>query len=980
LATAPRRRQKRPIANDTARSRRGKRSPAGSPKHIEIRGARIHNLKGVDVRIPRNTLTVFTGVSGSGKSSLAFDTLYAEGQRRYIESLSSYARQFLGQMEKPPVDSITGLSPSISIDQKSTSVNPRSTVGTVTEIHDYLRVLFARLGKPHCPSCGREIGSQTVDQMVDRVHELAPGTRFTVLAPLARGQKGEFQDLFARLTKQGFTRVRVDGEVHRLDEVPKPAKTRRHDIEAVVDRLALTDGIASRLHDAIETALDLSEGAVRVLTTTGEEILLGSRHACQACGLSFEPVEPRSFSFNSHYGACVECQGLGVIREPVPELLIRDEAMTIREGAIGEIANWIEGKGHWSRALQKTFGHYGIDIDKPFRRLTKRQKELIFYGDDEAKGHPRSEHFFVPIDGKQFWEAEQWRFGGLVPNMMRRYRATKSEGARRYYESCMAERACHACDGFRLKPESLAVTFEGRGIHEMGELAIGELHELFAQLELGAEEAEVAGELVLEIRERLGFLDKVGLDYLNLSRPAPTLSGGESQRIRLASQIGRGLTGVLYILDEPSIGLHPRDNLNLLDTLLRLRDLGNTVVVVEHDEETIRLADHIVDFGPGAGLHGGEIVAAGTLKQVEARKRSVTGGYLAGSLAIEPPEERRAPNRSWLKLRGVEHNNLRGLDVDVPLGLFVAVTGVSGSGKSSLVAETLYPQLARHYHGAQPRRAGGLRRVLGLQHLDKVIEIDQKPIGRTPRSNPATYVGVFDHIRSLFAALPEARERGYKPGRFSFNVRGGRCEACEGHGLRRIEMHFLPDVWVTCSVCQGRRFDRETLEVTYKGRHIHDVLEMDVEAALAHFGAVPRLRRLLTTLSDVGLGYIKLGQNATTLSGGEAQRVKLAKELGRAATGRTLYILDEPTTGLHFDDVKKLLEVLQRLVEAGNTVMVVEHNLDVIGSADWVIDLGPEGGDGGGQVVIAGEPESVARCRESHTGRFLKKHIRGGKR
>ena len=949
----------------------GRRVGAREARWIEVRGARIHNLKSVDVRIPRGTLTVLTGVSGSGKSSLAFDTLYAEGQRRYIESLSSYARQFLGQMEKPPVDAITGLSPAISIDQKSASVNPRSTVGTVTEIHDYLRVLYARLGTPHCPRCGREIGSQTVDQMVDRVHELPPGTRFLVLSPVARGQKGEFRELFDRLRAQGFARLRVDGTVHRVEDVPKLAKTRRHDIEVVVDRLALTDTIASRLHDALETALSLSGGTARVLTTGGEEIPLGTQRACAECGLSFEPLEPRSFSFNSHYGACPQCQGLGVIEEPVPELLIRDEDLSIREGAIGEIANWIEGKGHWSEVFQAAFRRYGIDIDKPFRRLSRKHRDLVFYGDPAVKGHPRQDHFLVPMDRGGNWGARDWKLGGLVPNILRRYRATQSEAARQWYASFMAERPCPACGGHRLKPESLAVTFGGLGIHEMGALPIGKLLDFFAGLRLDAEREAVAGELLLEIRERLGFLCKVGLDYLNLERPAPTLSGGESQRIRLASQIGRGLTGVLYILDEPSIGLHPRDNRNLLDTLLRLRDLGNTVLVVEHDEETIRTADHVVDFGPGAGASGGTIVAAGSVARVERSRRSVTGAFLAGRRAIAPPAARRAAGRARLRLRGVTHNNLRGLDVDVPLGLFVAVTGVSGSGKSSLVSETLYPQLARRFHGARDL-GGSLRRVTGLEHLDKVVRIDQKPIGRTPRSNPATYIGVFDDIRRLFTALPEARSRGYKPGRFSFNVRGGRCEACQGHGLRKIEMHFLADVWVTCSVCQGRRFDRETLEVTYKGRNIHDVLEMDLQEALAHFKAVPPIRRKLETLSDVGLDYIKLGQPATTLSGGEAQRVKLARELCHVATGRTLYILDEPTTGLHFADVEKLLEVLQRLVDQGNTMLVVEHNLDVVKCADWVIDLGPEGGEGGGRLVAAGTPEEVARCRGSHTGRYLK--------
>ncbi len=948
---------------------------AHSPRHIEIRGARIHNLKGVDLKIPRNTLSVFSGVSGSGKSSLAFDTLYAEGQRRYIESLSSYARQFLGQMGKPEVDSITGLSPAISIDQKTASVNPRSTVGTITEIYDYLRVLFARLGTPHCPQCGREIGSQTVDQMADRIHELPPGTRFSVLAPLVRGKKGTFKDLFGKLLKDGYSRVRVNGEIHRLEEPPILAKTRRHEIEVVVDRLALTDHLGTRLVDALETALGLTDDAVRVLTTGGEEIRLGARHACPDCELSFEPVEPRSFSFNSPYGACESCHGLGLVREPVPEALIADHDLTIREGAIKEIRNWIEGKGHYSRGLQRALARYDIDLDTPFRKLGAKQKQILFHGDPEARqATRRKDHFLVPLGEEGIWEATEWRIGGLIPTIMRRYRATKSDGARRWYESMMAERPCSDCEGRRLRPESLAVSFRDVGIHEMGELPLRELGAFFDEVTLEGDEIEVGEELVIEIRERLGFLLRVGLDYLTLSRPAPTLSGGESQRIRLASQIGRGLTGVLYILDEPSIGLHSRDNRSLLDTLIRLRDLGNTVVVVEHDEETLRSADWVADFGPGAGAEGGEVVASGTPAKVRANRKSLTGGYLSGRVKIPRPDARREAGRAKLLMRGVKHNNLAGLDLDIPLGLFVAVTGVSGSGKSSLVAETLYPHLAAHFHGAQVT-GGSLKRLGGLQHLDKVIEINQKPIGRTPRSNPATYTGVFDEIRSLFSQLPEAKARGYKPGRFSFNVKGGRCEACEGHGQRRIEMHFLPDVWTVCPVCRGMRFDRETREVTYRGRNISDVLDMDVETALAHFHPVPKIRHLLETLRDVGLGYIKLGQSATTLSGGEAQRIKLARELARPATGRTLYILDEPTTGLHFHDVAKLLEVLQRLVDSGNSVLVVEHHLDVVAAADWVIDLGPGGGDEGGKLVMAGTPEQVARCKQGFTGAFLKEQI-----
>ncbi len=952
-----------------------KQHRAHSPKHIVIRGARIHNLKGVDLKIPRNTLSVFSGVSGSGKSSLAFDTLYAEGQRRYIESLSSYARQFLGQMGKPEVDSISGLSPAISIDQKTASVNPRSTVGTITEIYDYMRVLFARLGTPHCPECGRKIGSQTVDQMADRIHDLPPGTRFSVLAPLVRGKKGTFKDLFTRLLKDGYSRVRVNGEIHRLEDPPVLAKTHRHEIEVVVDRLALTDQLGNRLVDALETALGLTDDVVRVLTTGGEEIRLGARHACPDCELSFEPVEPRSFSFNSPFGACESCQGLGVVREPVPDALIADPDLSIREGAIKEIRNWIEGKGHYSRGLNQAMSHYGIDLDIPFKKLGAKQKQILFHGDPAAKSAVRrQDHFLVPLGDEGIWEAKEWRIGGLVPTIMRRYRATKSDGMRRWYESMMAERPCPDCEGKRLRPESLAVSFRGESIHALGELPLRELGPFFDKVKLEGDETDVGEELIIEIRERLLFLLRVGLDYLSLSRPAPTLSGGESQRIRLASQIGRGLTGVLYILDEPSIGLHSRDNQSLLETLIRLRDLGNTVVVVEHDEETLRSADWVADFGPGAGSLGGEVVASGTPGKIIASPKSLTGGYLSGRIQIPRQGERRKPGKASLLMRGVTHNNLEGLDLDIPLGLFVAVTGVSGSGKSSLVAETLYPHLSAHFHGAKAV-GGKLKRLGGLQHLDKVIEINQKPIGRTPRSNPATYTSVFDEIRALFSQLPEAKARGYKPGRFSFNVKGGRCEACEGHGQRRIEMHFLPDVWVTCPVCRGLRFDRETREVTYRGRNISDVLDMDVETALAHFHPVPKIRHLLQTLSDVGLGYIKLGQSATTLSGGEAQRIKLAKELARPATGRTLYILDEPTTGLHFHDVAQLLAVLQRLVNSGNSVLVVEHHLDVVAAADWVIDLGPGGGDQGGKLVVAGTPEKVARCKRGFTGAFLRKHL-----
>jgi excinuclease ABC subunit A len=916
---------------------------------IVIRGAREHNLKNIDLEIPRDRLVVITGLSGSGKSSLAFDTIYAEGQRRYVESLSAYARQFLEQMEKPDVDSIEGLSPAISIEQKTTSKNPRSTVGTVTEIYDYLRVLYARVGVPHCPQCGQVIAAQTVQQMVDRVLTLPGGSRVVVLAPIVRGRKGEYRKLFFDLRRQGYSRVRVNGTVRELAEEIELDKNKKHTIEVVVDRLVVKSTIQSRLADSLETALRLADGVVVVETAdTAQAFVFSERLACARCGVSFPEISPRMFSFNNPFGACPECGGLGTRFELDPELMVPDPRKSLKEGAL---APWAGRESvYFRQTLQILARRRHFSLETPWRELSKGTRELILHGTGEEGG-----------------------FEGVIGVLQRRYRETTSDDTRQEIERYMSERPCPACKGGRLRPESLAVRVGGRSIREVGALTIKEASAFFEGLVLGEREQTIARRVLKEIRERLGFLRDVGLEYLTLDRSAGTLSGGEGQRIRLATQIGSSLVGVLYILDEPSIGLHQRDNRRLLDTLLRLRDLGNTVLVVEHDEETIRAADHVVDLGPGAGELGGYVVSTGTPAEIMADSKSLTGRYLAGDLSIPLPLIRRAGTGKWLVIHGAREHNLKGMPVRIPLATFTCITGVSGSGKSTLVNDILYRALAQVFHRAQDK-PGVHERIEGLQHLDKVINIDQSPIGRTPRSNPATYTGVFAFIRSLFARTPDARARGYQPGRFSFNVKGGRCEACQGDGLVKIEMHFLPDVYVTCDVCKGKRYNRETLEIRYKGKSIAEVLDMTVREALAFFEAVPPIRQKLQTLHDVGLDYIRLGQPATTLSGGEAQRVKLSTELSRRATGRTLYILDEPTTGLHFADIQRLLDVLNQLVDQGNTVVVIEHNLDVVKTADHVVDLGPQGGDEGGRVVATGTPETLAEQAErSYTGQFLRR-------
>ncbi len=914
---------------------------------IIVRGAREHNLKNIDLEIPRDQLVVITGLSGSGKSSLAFDTIYAEGQRRYVESLSAYARQFLEQMEKPEVDSIEGLSPAISIEQKTTSKNPRSTVGTVTEIYDYLRVLFTRVGVPHCPSCGRVIAAQTVQQMVDRVLAQPAGTRLLVLAPVVRGRKGEYKKLFFDLARQGFTRVRVNGTMHELPAEIELDRNRKHTVDVVVDRLVVRDSLGSRLADSLETALRLAEGVTLVEPVgEGPPMLFSERLACAACGISFPEVAPRMFSFNSPYGACPQCSGIGTRFEIDPDLLVPNPERSLRAGAL---AAW-HGREtpYFRRTLEVLAKRHAFSLDTPWAKLKKSVRGVVLRG-ERAGG-----------------------FEGVVAVLERRYRDSQSEETRREIEHFMAERPCPACGGSRLRPESLGLKVAGRSIAEVVRLSIREATRFFEELALSERDATIARRVLKEIRERLGFLVNVGLDYLTLDRPAGTLSGGEGQRIRLATQIGSSLVGVLYILDEPSIGLHQRDNRRLLDTLRRLRDLGNTVLVVEHDEETIRAADFVVDLGPGAGELGGHVVATGTPDEIAANPASLTGRYLSGTLTIPRPAVRRPGSGQFITIHNPREHNLTGMNVRIPLGTFTCVTGVSGSGKSTLVNDILYRALAQMLHRAQ-ERPGAHDRVEGAQHVDKVVDIDQSPIGRTPRSNPATYTGVFTFIRTLFARTPEARMRGYQPGRFSFNVKGGRCEACQGGGLVKIEMHFLPDVYVTCEVCKGRRYNRETLDVRYKSQSIADVLEMTVRNALGFFEAVPIIRDKLRTLDEVGLDYIRLGQSATTLSGGEAQRVKLATELSRRATGRTFYILDEPTTGLHFADIQKLLEVLNRLVDQGNTVLIIEHNLDVIKTGDWVIDLGPEGGEAGGRVMAVGTPEGIAAQAEtSYTGQFLR--------
>ena len=930
---------------------------------LVIKGARQHNLKNIDVEIPRNKLVVITGLSGSGKSSLAFDTIYAEGQRRYVESLSAYARQFLGQMNKPDVDFIEGLSPAVSIDQKPASRNPRSTVGTVTEVYDYLRLLYARIGRPHCPSCGQPITQQTVEQIVDQILALPEGTRIQVLAPVVRGRKGEHKRVVEQIAKEGFIRIRVDGELREVSAELNLDKNKKHSIEIVVDRIVVRPDVQGRISDSVQTALKFGEGIVFVDVIGGEELMFSEKFACIDCGISMEELTPRMFSFNSPYGACPSCEGLGSKQEIDPELIL-DLDLSIAEGGL---IPWRATKSRWLWAIvDRVCELHGIDQEVPLKKLSQDQLNVLLYGlGDELITFP-----YTNMAGRErIYEAP---FEGLIPSLERRYREASSEWVKQDVEQYMSVSTCTACGGKRLRPEVLGVTVGGKNIIEVTELTISEALEFLTEVRLTEREQLIARQVLKEIKERLSFLVNVGLDYLTLRRASATLSGGESQRIRLATQIGSGLTGVLYVLDEPSIGLHQRDNQRLLDALRELRDLGNTLIVVEHDRETMEAADWIIDMGPGAGTHGGEVVAAGTWEQICAEPRSITGQYLKGERRIPLPRKRRRPNGKFITIRGAREHNLKNIDVQIPLGLFVAVTGVSGSGKSTLVNEILYKRLSQELHRSKAK-PGAHEAIEGLEFIDKVIEIDQSPIGRTPRSNPATYTGAFDGIRELFAMTAEAKIRGYKPGRFSFNVKGGRCEACKGDGILKIEMHFLPDVYVPCEVCKGKRYGRETLEVKYKGKSIADVLDMQVEEAVEFFKNVPKIHRRLQTLYDVGLGYIKLGQPATTLSGGEAQRVKLATELSRRSNGRTVYLLDEPTTGLHFEDIRKLLAVLQRLVDAGDTVVVIEHNLDVIKTADYIIDLGPEGGQRGGTVVAQGTPEEVAQVEGSYTGQFLRR-------
>ena len=934
-------------------------------KDIVIKGAREHNLKNIDLVVPRDKLVVFTGLSGSGKSSLAFDTIYAEGQRRYVESLSSYARMFLGQMEKPDLDSIDGLSPAISIDQKSTSNNPRSTVGTVTEIHDYLRLLYARCGTPHCPVCGRVIERQTIDQVVDRVMSLPDGSRIQVMAPCIRGRKGEHQKVFDELRREGYVRVRVDGEVYDLSEVPALDKKFKHSIEAVIDRLVIKNDLGGRLTDSLENAFRLGKNLAIVQVVGGEELLVSQNYACPDCGVDMEELAPRMFSFNNPYGACPTCSGLGTLKKIDPALLVPDPSLSLAQGAIN-VMGWNSGSHGTIAAMyfKALCEHFGVSMDTPYRDLPEAVRKAILYGTGKERLHIAYQKEF----GSGTFDAP---FEGIAVNMTRRYEETNSDYSKQEIEQYMSETPCPDCRGKRLKRESLGVTVGGKSIAELSDMPVRSIKAFLSTLTLTPTQQMIAGQILKEIDARLGFLVNVGLDYLTLSRAANTLSGGEAQRIRLATQIGSGLMGVLYILDEPSIGLHQRDNEKLLSTLKRMRDLGNTLIVVEHDEETIREADYVVDIGPGPGVHGGQVVAAGTPEEVAAVPESITGQYLSGRKKIEVPAMRRSGNGKFLTVHGARANNLKNIDVTIPLGTFACVTGVSGSGKSSLVNEIIKKTLLRDLNRARTH-PGDSDGIDGIDALDKIIDIDQSPIGRTPRSNPATYTGLFDLIREVFAGTPDAKMRGYTNGRFSFNVKGGRCEACRGDGILKIEMHFLPDIYVPCEVCGGKRYNRETLEVHYKGKTIHDVLEMTVEDALGFFSALPKIKRKLQTLYDVGLGYVKLGQPSTQLSGGEAQRVKLATELSRRDTGRTLYVLDEPTTGLHTDDVKRLLEILQRLCDGGSSVLVIEHNLDVIKCADYLIDLGPEGGDAGGRIVATGTPEEVAACEASYTGQFLR--------
>jgi excinuclease ABC subunit A len=929
---------------------------------IAIRGARQHNLDNIDIDLPRNRFIVVTGLSGSGKSTLAFDTLYAEGQRRYVESLSTYARQFLGRMDKPDVDAIEGLSPAIAIEQKTASQNPRSTVGTVTEIHDYLRLLYARVGVPHCHVCGRPITSQSIDQIVDGVMSFPEKTRLIILAPLVSGQKGTFEALFKRLRKDGFARVRVDGEIRDLDEEGKLAKNKKHDIEVVVDRVVVKESVKNRLADSLELALSLSDGVAAVQPVDGKPILFSERAACLRCGVSYGEFTPAAFSFNSPRGACPKCDGLGATMEIDPSLVVPDPERSLREGAVVPWAT--RNSVHFADFLDALTGHFGVDIHTPYKDLPVRFQNALLYG----TGRETVRFYYEQQTRRVTFEKP---FEGVIPNLERRYLETDSSAMREEIRRFMTTRKCPECGGAKLKAESRAVTVGEKGIHEVSALSVTGAETFFSKLTLEGKARLIARGILKEIRDRLAFLSNLGLGYLTLDRPAYTLSGGESQRIRLATQVGSKLTGVLYVLDEPSIGLHQKDNRKLLNTLMAMRDSGNTVLVVEHDEETILSADHVVDMGPGAGVCGGRIVFSGPPRALLTDKSSLTGRYFSGRLQIEIPRARRPGNGKRLVLKGARENNLAGVEAAVPLGAFTCVTGVSGSGKSTLVLETLYRALARKLYGARTL-PGAHDAVTGIEYIDKAVHIDQSPIGRTPRSNPGTYTGLFTHIRELFAHTPDAKARGYKPGRFSFNVKGGRCESCEGDGIIKIEMHFLPDVYVTCDVCRGKRYNRETLEIRYKGKNIIDVLEMTVDEALSFFKNVASIRSKLQTLADVGLGYIHIGQQATTLSGGEAQRVKLSRELSKKATGKTIYFLDEPTTGLHVDDVRKLLGVLNRLTDMGNTVIVIEHNLDVIKSADHIIDMGPEGGDAGGRIVCSGPPEAVAENPSSHTGRYLK--------
>jgi len=929
---------------------------------IRVKGAREHNLKNIDLKIPRDRLVVITGLSGSGKSSLAFDTIYAEGQRRYVESLSAYARQFLGMMEKPDVDFIEGLSPAVSIEQRSSAKNPRSTVGTVTEIYDYLRLLYARVGTPYCYNCGRKISQQTVQQIVDSVLSLPRGRKIQILAPLVKGRKGEYKEVFDQIRKEGFVRARVDGQIIELEGEIKLEKNKKHNIEVVVDRLVVNKRIAKRLADSLEIALKLGSGMVIVDVVGKDELLFSERYACVHCGISYEELSPRMFSFNSPYGACPVCGGLGTKMEIDPDLVVPDKSISIAHGAI---VSWGDPVGSWYyHKLKSLAEHYKFSLYVPFAKLSQQVKNVILQGTGAKELRFRWEN----DEGKGEYYGS---FEGVIPNLERRYRQTQSGAVREWIERFMRILPCPDCDGSRLRKESLSVRVAELNIAELAALSVKAAGKFFAKLKLSSRQQQIAKQVLKEIKERLGFLTDVGLDYLTLHRAAASLSGGEAQRIRLATQIGSRLVGVLYILDEPSVGLHQRDNKRLLNTLVGLRDLGNTVMVVEHDRETIETADHVIDLGPGAGKEGGWVVAQGTPQRIKRNRKSITGAYLSGKLSIPVPKKPRNGNGGALSILGAAGNNLKKIRVDFPLGVFICVTGVSGSGKSTLVNETLYRILARHFYESKVAPLE-YERIAGLDSIDKVIDIDQSPIGRTPRSNPATYTGVFTPIRELFALLPEAKVRGYRPGRFSFNVHGGRCEACEGDGIIKIEMHFLPDVYVPCELCKGKRYNRETLEVRFKGKSIAEVLDMTVDEALEFFASLPKIKRKLKTLKEVGLGYIRLGQPATTLSGGEAQRVKLSTELSKVSTGQTFYILDEPTTGLHFEDVKMLLGVLNKLVEKGNTVVVIEHNLDVIKTADYIVDLGPEGGDDGGRVVAAGAPEEVARTRDSYTGRFLK--------